>query len=166
MSSAPYPFTAAPSSGSNSSPPVNYPQRHAQRPPANSSPVNLDRSQQRGYYAQSPSNSPSTTSLLPASARGPPVQATFAQGPKTTLKRSNSDTVRRYLWVDNGHTTDPPMLTSTDLLIVQGQYPLFRASLYQTRQVVLAYVPLRRFVNVIVATTPTSMRLRPFSRVQ
>src|ERR1700733_11763851 len=106
MSSAPYPFTATASTGSNSRPPVHYPSlQQRQRPPANSPPVtmNNNRSQQRGgYYAQAPSNSPSTTSLLPPSARGPPVQATFAQGPKTTLKRSNSDTVRRYLLVDNG----------------------------------------------------------------
>lgn len=41
------------------------------------------RSQQHGLYAQPSSNSPSTTSLLPPSARDPPaVQAAFAQGPK------------------------------------------------------------------------------------
>ena len=51
------------------------------------------------FYAQTPSNSPSTVSLLPPSARGPPVvQAALAQGPKSGLRRmpSNSDTVRSH----------------------------------------------------------------------
>jgi hypothetical protein len=133
MSSAPYPFAATPS---NSRPPVHYPRLQQRQRPPPSATMNNNRSQQRGYYAQAPSNSPSTTSLLPPSARGPPVQATFAQGPKTTLKRSNSDTVRPYLLLDNGTLQLTPFI-SMHLLIAQGRHPLFRASLSQTRQVVL-----------------------------
>jgi hypothetical protein len=105
MASTPYPFTASSSShGSNSRPPVQYPrlqQQQQQRQPATSPPATMASrpQQQRPFYAQSPSNSPSTQSLLPPSARGPPaVQAAFAQGPRPALRNiaSNSSIVRSY----------------------------------------------------------------------
>lgn len=101
---APYPFTANPSNtGSSGSRPVQYSQQgqSVNTPSASSTnmAVNIPNPQQRGYYAQAPSNSPSTASLIPPSARGPPssVQATFAKGPQPALRSmpSSSDLVRR-----------------------------------------------------------------------
>lgn len=95
--SVPYPFTANSSSHTDSgSKPVQYP--HLQQSQI-STMASIPRrpSQHRGYYAQSPSNSPSTTSLLPPSARAPQtVQAAFAKGPTLSLRSmpSSSDLVR------------------------------------------------------------------------
>lgn len=96
--STPYPFAGSTSNGSNPRPSVQqYPQRpqQQQQPSVANMASSLPTSQQRGYYAQAPSNSPSTTSLLPPSARGPQaVQATFAQGPKSLRSMpSSSDMV-------------------------------------------------------------------------
>lgn len=100
--SAPYPFTSNPSTNTGPKP-VQYPRKG---PSAQSSLVsnanmasNAPRSQQRGVYAQAPSNSPSTVNLLPPSARGPPssVQAAFARAPQQPGLRSmpsSSDLVR------------------------------------------------------------------------
>lgn len=112
--SVPYSFSANSSNNTSSgSRPVQYPrlqqqqQQQQRRPqianimPSNSSP--RPSPQQRGYYAQSPSNSPSTTSLLPPSARAPQtVQATFAKGPTSSLRSmpSTSDLVRsRFIYL-------------------------------------------------------------------
>jgi hypothetical protein len=98
--SVPYPFTANSSSHTNSgSRPVQYPRLQQQGQSQDSAMASIPRrpSQQRGYYAQSPSNSPSTTSLLPPSARAPQtVQAAFAKGPTLSLRSmpSSSDLVR------------------------------------------------------------------------
>jgi hypothetical protein len=126
MSSTPYPFAASPSnSGSDSRPPVHYPRlQQQQAPAANSLSASIS---SPGHYALAPSNSPSTVSLLPVSARGPPVQATFAQGPKTTLRRSNSDTVRRYPLVD-----DNTSLTTTIGDHLNVHFILQHASRYDT----------------------------------
>src|ERR1700720_2607653 len=91
MASIPYPFTANPSAnGSNSRPPVQYPHLQRRQDQSVDFPVtmvaNAPRAQQRDYYARAPSNSPSTTSLLPPSAKGPSaVQAAFAQGARPSL---------------------------------------------------------------------------------
>lgn len=100
--SAPYPFTANPSTHTSSgSTPVQYPRlqkQHSQSSRSTMASLPTRRpSQLRGYYAQSPSNSPSTTSLLPPSARAPQtVQAAFAKGPTLSLRSmpSSSDLVR------------------------------------------------------------------------
>ena len=150
MASTPYPFTASPSSnGSNSRPPVQYPrlqQRQDQTTPATVA-ANTPQPQKRGYYAQAPSNSPSTASLLPPSARGPPtVQAAFAQGPKPALRNvsSNSDIVRSHALAADVVMSSTVLSSSTHRLTVLVQrlnLPLSQASQYRTRQVSFIHRP-------------------------
>jgi len=169
MASAPYPFTANPSANASSSrPPVQY--SHLQQPQgqtANSAPATMAAGQ-HGFYAQSPSNSPSTASLLPPSARGPSaVQATFAQGPRPSLRNipSNSDIVRSYVIyqvveLEIGNRLGVHLSYSMRRPIARVQHLkllLFQASQYQTRQVLLisiereAGIRCRRFLRLVIA---------------
>lgn len=78
--SAPYPFANPQSNGSNTKPSVQH-----------SRPSQPMASAQPGFYAQGSSSAPSTTSLLPPSARGQQaVQAAFAKGPKQSLRGTPS----------------------------------------------------------------------------
>lgn len=170
MASVPYPFTANPSSSASSSrPPVQYPRIQPRQDQIANSPLanmaaNAPRSQQRGFYAQAPSNSPSTASLLPPSARGPlAVQAAFAQGPLRSVP-SNSDMVRSHARDDDDNSLTLPLAIASAIRLSRSMHrltalaqhlkqPLFQASLYRTRQVLILLGHGGCFVNAIGATS-------------